>query len=333
MRAASPFGLLVVLVLGAAAALPAQPPAAAAPATPAAPAPAARADGLWQGSVDHLPGQIEWDLGVELATAADGRLVGTLDIPVQRMKLHPLDHLSVDGNKVNFEFERLPGQQVPENRFRLEGTLSPDGQTLSGFFLGRIQGVDLHSPFVLRRIGDAGAERPKSAAAARPVVALSARGDELRAAFNRDQGKLRLVILLSPTCGSCLNGAHVVEKYVLDAIHDDSLRVYVVWGPMQGDEHRDDAAPATVFLADPRAAHFWTDGQEVAALFARAGKLPAGDRAWESLELFAPGATWGDALPAPVHVWRIDRPEPGDFALNGPHVAQQVCAALPGCKL
>jgi hypothetical protein len=296
------------------------------------PAPAGpRADGLWQGSIDHLPGQIEWDFSVELATAADGRLVGTLDIPVQHMKLHPLDHLERDGSKVSFEFERLPGQQVPENRFRLEGTLSPDGRTMSGVFLGRTQGVELHSPFSLARIGNAGDERPQGATP-RPLVTLSDQGDELRTVFNRDRGKLRLVVLLSPTCGSCLNGSHIVEKYVLDAIHDDSLRVYVLWGPMQGDEHREDAVAATVFLADPRVTHYWTGGQQVAAQFARAIKLPAGERAWESLQLFAPGATWGEALPEPIHAWRIDRPEPGDFALNGKRVAQQVCGALPGCK-
>jgi|GEM_PF-392367 len=298
---------------------------------PAHAQPKPRLDGIWQGSIDHMPAQIEWDFLVEIAHAAEGHLVGTMDLPAQRMKLHPLQDVKLEGTQVRFSFDRFPGKQNdPENHFLFEGNLSPDGQKITGFFIGRTEGFDLHSPFSLRRTGDAGTERPRGSDP-RPVTILSDPGAELRSAFNRDQEKLRLVVLLSPTCGSCLNSAHIVEKYLLDAVHGDSLRVYVVWGTVLGDEKEENAREATVFMADPRVTHYWTGAQQVASLFGRSVKLPETERGWDTFQLFPPGATWDDAPPSPARYWRINRPMPDDLALNGQQLQEQVCSLLKSC--
>jgi hypothetical protein len=288
-------------------------------------------DGLWQGSIDHMPAQIEWDVLVEIAPSAEGRLVGTMDLPAQRMKLHLLENIKLDGTQVSFEFERFPGQQVPENRFRFEGQLSSDNQKITGFFLGKAEGYDLHSPFSLKRLGNAGAERPPELKPPSLTV-LSDSGDELRSAFNRDKDKLRVVVLLSPTCGSCLNSAHIVEKYLLDAVHDDSLRVYAVWGTALGDEKEENAREATAFLTDPRVTHYWTSSQQVAALFGRALKVQDSLHGWDTFQLFPPGLTWGDTLPAPARFWRINRPMPDELALDGRQLQEQACRSLKSCK-
>ena len=74
------------------------------------------------------------------------------------------------------------------------GKLAAGGATMSGDFF---EGGRNHVPLVLRRIGDAGSPRQEPPLA--PVTTLSAGSEELKAAFNRDAGKVRLVLLLSPT--------------------------------------------------------------------------------------------------------------------------------------
>jgi len=289
-----------------------------------------RLDGLWKGVIEHQPAVVEWDFQLEIAAAADGRLVGTLDLPTQRMKQHPLASVTLDGNRIRIEFDRFPGKQVEENRFRFEGELSPDSQKITGYFLGRSDGMDVRSPFTLERAANAGDETTQ-AVKPPPLTVLAGTGDALRDTFNRDKDKLRLVVLISPTCGSCLNSAQIVKRYLLDKVHDDSLRIYVLWGPMLGDEKEADAREATAFLADPRVTHYWTATNTLAAQFGRAVKLPEKELGWDTFQLFSSGATWGEALPTPGHFWHMNKPLPGELVLNGNALREQVCSSLKSC--
>jgi hypothetical protein len=281
--------------------------------------PKARVDGLWEGVIVYRPAQIELDLTVEIA--ADP-LVGTIDIPVQGLKFLPLLNLKQEGSRVAFEFDRFPDKEGPEGRFEFRGELSPDGRRITGECNGRNAGVDLRLPFQLERRGDAGRERPPEVRP--PLTPMSDAGDELRAAFNRDKDKIRLVLLLSPTCPSCLSSAWVVEKYVLDPSSEDDLRVYVVWGPMMGGETEQDAREATARMSDPRVAHFWTAAQVVAAQFGRAIALPERELGWDTFQLFAPGATWGESVPAPESFMYINKSLPQEVALNAEKLSDWV---------
>ncbi|HEX7182274.1 MAG TPA: hypothetical protein VF756_10550 [Thermoanaerobaculia bacterium] len=276
-------------------------------------------DGLWEGVIVYRPAQIELDLTVEIA--ADP-LVGTIDIPVQGLKFQPLQKVQIEGSKVAFAFDRFPDKEDAEGHFQFRGELSPDGKSITGECSGRNDGMDLRLPFQLERKGDAGSERP--AVVRRPLTAMSDAGDELRAAFNRDKDKIRLVLLLSPTCPSCLSSAWVIEKYVLDPSREDDLRVYVVWGPMLGGENEENARAATSRMPDPRVSHFWTVAPTVAAQFGRAIALPERELGWDTFQLFAPGATWGESVPAPVSFMHINKPLPEELALNGEKLADWV---------
>jgi len=312
-------GLLWLLVGGAAL------PVRGASAPPSAPASTRlRVDGLWEGTIVYQPGQVELDVTVEVSGEP---LVGTIDVPAQDLRFHPLRAVQVDGSKVAFGYDLVPGKDDPANRFWLRGELAPDGKAIAGEFTGRIHETDLRIPFRLERRGDAGSDRP--AAVKPPLVPLSDRGDELRAAFNRDRDKLRLVMLLSPTCPACLGKAGVTKRYVLDRVKDDGLRVYVVWGPMLGDEKEENARDATALLPDPRVTHFWTATNTVAERFGRAVKLPDGLLGWDTYQLFAPGATWGDAPPAPARFMQMNKPLPDDLLFNGEKLATWVREALP----
>lgn len=287
-----------------------------------------RLDGIWRGVIVYSPAQLEIDFLVEVATAANGGLVGTMDMPVDRMKHQPLASVKSEGSKVAFEFDRVPGQDIPDNRFRLDGELSADGKKITGELSGRANGEEMRAPFTLDWTAEAGSERPWEGK--NPALAVLADGgDELRQAFNRDRDKARLVVLLSPTCATCLSAAWVTQKYVLDEVSDPSLKVYVVWGPMMGDEKQEDAREATSRMPDPRVTHFWTSSPKVAADFGKAVKLPAGTPAWDTFQLFAPGTTWEGEVPAPAHFMHLNQPLPPELSLDGNKLAEQVRGALP----
>ena len=122
-----------------------------------------------------------------------------------------------------------------------------------------------------------------------------------------------------------------MQRYVLDAIADEGLRVYVVWGPMLGDEKEPDAHPAMLSLPDPRVSHFWTDAHGVAEAFQVPLALAA-DRAWDTFLLFPPGVRWGDTAPTPTYYMHVGKPLPKERRLNGQILADQVRATLGGAK-
>lgn len=167
--------------------------AALAETSPPQTAPAPDPAGLWSGQIVVTPGEIEVDLTVELARSADGRLVGTIDIPGRRIEFHPLDDLRQDGRKVSFVFNWYNREIEQHESTPFAGALSADGATLAG----EMNDGGTIVAFTLRRLGAAGMERP--VVPEQKLVGLAGSGEELRAAFNRDAAHPRLVLLLSPT--------------------------------------------------------------------------------------------------------------------------------------
>jgi hypothetical protein len=165
---------------------------AAAPAAPAAERPGA--EGLWEGVLVYKPGELEADIVVELARKAEGGWVGTIDVPNQQIKYHPLENVSVEGSQVTFVFTRYSETAQMNVVSPITATVSEDGSTMRGEFL---EGGKNRIPFTLERKGEAGSDRHEPPLGTLHV--LSAGGEELKAAFNRDQGDVRLVMLLSPT--------------------------------------------------------------------------------------------------------------------------------------
>jgi hypothetical protein len=158
-----------------------------------------RLDGLWQGVILYDPAQIELETTVEIAADPRGKLVGTIDLPSQRMQFHPLKDIRQDGARISFTFYRDSEKRGPDSPFVFDGTISPDGRVLEGIFTGfynEEKGND-RVPFRFERIGEAGDDRPEPVKP--PLHALTGLGDELREAFNRDAGGVRLILLLSPT--------------------------------------------------------------------------------------------------------------------------------------
>ncbi|HXO19663.1 MAG TPA: hypothetical protein VOA87_07030 [Thermoanaerobaculia bacterium] len=149
--------------------------------------------GLWEGTIVYSHAQVEFDATVELDRDSTGALVGTIDIPSERIAYRPLRNIAVSGADLKMEFLNDSEVRGPNAVFRLEGTLAPGGKAIHGAFIeknGRI-------PFTFTRRGDPHMERPPEPVS--EVHPLADAGDELKAAFNRDTGSVRLILLLSPT--------------------------------------------------------------------------------------------------------------------------------------
>jgi hypothetical protein len=133
----------------------------------------------------------------------------------------------------------------------------------------------------------------------RPHQQIGTQAQTLRDAFNTDAGTVRVLALVSPTCGACLRGAADLQHDVFAAIGDAKLRGYIVWVPkLHGHEFNVDEATHTV--ADTRATHYWdADGYLVHAYDTILGLH---QDAWDVYLLYRPDARWdGPNPPAPTY--------------------------------
>jgi hypothetical protein len=109
--------------------------------------------GHWEGAIQMQP-NMEIKVEIDLAKNGKGELAGTFGQPAQQVKGIPLSAIAVEGRSVSFVVKGGP------EAAKFQGTLSPDGQSISG---DAAQG-GYTVPFTLTRSGDARiAPAPKSA--------------------------------------------------------------------------------------------------------------------------------------------------------------------------
>ena len=142
---------------------------------------------------------------------------------------------------------------------------------------------------------------PSPVATAKPITLPSYRLDALRTAFNSASEQVRVVALLSPTCGFCQKGQRVVESVFTKYPNDNRLRGFVVWLPMlPGDNESAAGAQAGSFI-DRRVAQQWDGDRASGKLVAKTLNLKG--NAWDVYLLYAPGVTWTGAEPPAPTFW------------------------------
>ncbi len=118
--------------------------------------------------------------------------------------------------------------------------------------------------------------------------------------FNAHPEKVRLLLLLSPGCGRCLDTSREVET-LLKEIDDERVQVLVVWAPLLGTDSYVEAQKTAGLIPDRRAVHYWEPGRVLGMEYGERLPLPGEfNLAVDMVLLFDPGATWSDAgLPTP----------------------------------
>ena len=119
----------------------------------------------------------------------------------------------------------------------------------------------------------------------------------VRSAFNADTGKVRVVMVVSPTCGACLEGASEVSEQVAKINQGKTVPLYVLWVPRRGGQEKD-VPNATRVIVDASAHEFW-DGNNLLGVQYRQ-VLGWRGNAWDVYMVYGPKAQWnGDLPPVP----------------------------------
>ncbi len=116
----------------------------------------------------------------------------------------------------------------------------------------------------------------------------------VRAAFNADAGKVRVLMVVSPTCGACLLGASEVSEQVAGINQGKTVPLYVLWVPRRGGREKDVPA-ATRVVADSMAQEFW-DGNDFLGIEYKQ-VLGWRGNAWDVYMLYGAKAQWNGNLP------------------------------------
>ena len=91
-----------------------------------------------------------------------------------------------------------------------------------------------------------------------------------------------------------------MQTEVLDPIDAPSLRVYVAWVPVLPEDVEAPGEETLAVVPDSRARHFWDAEGHLPRLFHSVLQLPEDWPAWDVYLVYAAGAMWEQAPPAPA---------------------------------
>jgi hypothetical protein len=174
-----------------------------------------------------------------------------------------------------------------------------------GIVIGALLGVAVAGLVALRAW-------PRHTPAGQPPLMTLTSAAQMRAIFNESAGEQRLLVLLSPTCPTCVAGASGLGA-LLEKGSALRLQTLVVWMPVI---KTDVAAPTSAKLAlvpGPHVRQFWDPRHFISqAMLATARShldrlsqeqrdlLERAPVAWDVVALFPPGAQWEAELPWPA---------------------------------
>jgi hypothetical protein len=133
----------------------------------------------------------------------------------------------------------------------------------------------------------------------RPYVVLDPTLSQLRADFNVNAGKVRLLHIVGPTCGICLRGLSDLQEALYSKKGDDPRIVtFVVHVPTLG-AHEANVAPASGLISNSFTTNYWEETGIIGRLMQRA--MGFDQYTWDFWTIYDPQVVWSDAhqIPAP----------------------------------
>lgn len=249
-------------------------------------------EGRWQVVVIVEPESVEVDFVVDLKRDQAGGWTGQFSSLIHEIQDRPLREVTVVDSKVSFTFDTwLRARQPKKPILAFTGEMQPGGNRIEGN-ADQEEGV---VPFYMNR------ETSQPVAKASdplPRLNLLTSSADLKEAFNRDRGKVRLMQIYSPTCRTCRTCSRVIDRYVFDTISEQRLRGYIIWEPVLESDTREKAEGAVALVVDPRVRHFWANSLELTQIFAG----PVGIKeppVWDLMMVFSADAEWRDTPPVP----------------------------------
>jgi mercuric ion transport protein len=122
--------------------------------------------------------------------------------------------------------------------------------------------------------------------------------DELKAAFNKESGKVRFVAILSSTCGWCLQGAQAVQKSVIEQMKSKEISVIIVWTNMLKTDDKENAYKSASMFKDSSIVQYFDAENKFGDLVAQR-LSPKGEKAWDIYMFFDKDTEWNKSIPRP----------------------------------
>lgn len=178
-------------------------------------------------------------------------------------------------------------------------------------------------------------EEATASASSTPAVAVSDLPElpagRLKDEFNKASDTVRVLAILSPTCGPCQRGRGIVNE-VFDKHSSDRLKGFVIWLPMKPKDSAQTAQLESTKLKDERiSVRGWDAKRTIADLFA--GPLKLRGTAWDVYLVYAAGIKWeGTEPPQPTYWMHQLQAADQKLCLNPAALSNQVKRLLEGEK-
>lgn len=134
----------------------------------------------------------------------------------------------------------------------------------------------------------------------KPYVVLDKSLSQLRADFNANVGKVRMLYIVGPTCGICLRGMSDLQEAVYSKKGDDPRIVtFVVHVPTLGAREAN-VAPASRLIVNRYTTHYWEETGITGKLMQQA--MGVDKYLWDFWAIYDPNVQWSDerVMPAPT---------------------------------
>lgn len=153
------------------------------------------------------------------------------------------------------------------------------------------------------------ARNPPAGTGAASYETLDDQASQLRAVFNRDTGRVRLLFVVDPICPGCLRGPADMNRDLLAGTADPRLQVFIVYEPVLGVARYvpwlriaggRDVPQAAGLIHNPNVHNYWNANGSFGRLLSRAVGLENHGRqvyAWDVWLLYGPGARWDSSGP------------------------------------
>lgn len=110
--------------------------------------------------------------------------------------------------------------------------------------------------------------------------------------FEEAAGKVRLVLVVAPTCGECNENTFEIHDQLLYRVKDEDLALFVVWNSILPTDVEPRARQNVQRWTDPRGQNYWDDSGQIARAFGRMLDLEPGAPAFDCYFLYDRDATF-----------------------------------------
>ena len=136
-----------------------------------------------------------------------------------------------------------------------------------------------------------------------PYVVLDRNLSQLRADFNANVGKVRMLYIVGPTCGICLRGMSDLQEAVYSKKGDDPRMVtFVIHVPTLG-AHEANVGPASRLISNRHTTQYWEETGITGRVMQQV--MGVDKYVWDFWTIYGPKAVWSDErLPPLPDFWQ-----------------------------